>query len=50
MKVWKARGHRPEIVGVGHRGDVPAVGQEAGGHVLGERVSVWPSMVTRLES
>ena len=35
-KTWKATGDRVEIVGVGHGGDVPAVGKEAGGHILGE--------------
>ncbi len=29
-------GDRVEVVGVGDGGDIPAVGEEAGGHVLGE--------------
>ena len=36
LKVCNARATASEVVGVGDGGDVPAVGQEAGRHVLGE--------------
>ena len=36
LKVWKRPRHRSEVVGVGDRRHVPAVGDEARRHVLGE--------------